>query len=167
MIKSGKCEKKRMGDIVDVLRTEEKRRYIRHPVNFPLSYKTVSGAPDAADANKATTVNISLGGLMFTARHPVKKRATVLIKMPFHDKMFNIRGKVTRCDKCHDSNLYNIGVSFFRITDAFKTKLIEQLYLISEFRNLWSIQLGKEVTLEVASKEWIKRYSKRFQRLYW
>jgi hypothetical protein len=87
--------------------------------------------------------------------------------MPFQNKVFNVRAKVVHCDKSAETSLYNIGASFHRLSAAYKVKLIEQLYLISEFRDLRSIQLGREVTLEKASKEWIKRYSERFKRLYW
>jgi len=107
-----------------------------------------------------------MGGLLFAARRPVSKGSTILIKMPFKDKLFNIKAKVVYCEKCLETKLHNIGVCFYRLKDAFKVKLIEQFYLISEFRDLMCIQLGKEVSLEEASREWVKRYSLRFRRLY-
>jgi hypothetical protein len=115
----------------------------------------------------STTIDISQGGLLFSGRRSVKAGALITIKMPFQDKVFNVRAKVARCEKSVETKFYNIGVYFYRLTDAFKVKLIEQIYLISEFRDLWSMQLGREVTLEEASREWIKRYSERFKRLYW
>jgi hypothetical protein len=87
--------------------------------------------------------------------------------MIFQDKVFNIRSKVVSCVKNKETKLFNIGVSFYRLYDAFKVKLIEQLYLISEFRDLQSMKHGREISLEEASREWIKRYSDRFSRLYW
>jgi RNase P/RNase MRP subunit p30 len=87
--------------------------------------------------------------------------------MPFEDKVFKVMAKVVHCNKSLDTNLFNVGVSFYRLRDAFKVKLIEQLYLISEYRDLRSVQLGREVSLEEASREWIRRYSERFRRLYW
>jgi hypothetical protein len=69
--------------------------------------------------------------------------------------------------KDEEARLYNIGVSFYRFSDAFKVKLIEQIYLIDEYRILRSVQLGHDISLKEASEEWIKRYSKRFARLYW
>ena len=51
--------------------------------------------------------------------------------------------------------------------DAFKVKLIEQIYLIEEYRVLRSLQLGRDLSLKEASEEWIKRYSERFKKLYW
>ncbi len=90
-----------------------------------------------------------------------------MLKMPFQNKVFNVRAKVVRCEKSPETKLYNIGASFHRLSAAYKVKLIEQLYLISEFRDLRSVQLGREITLERASREWINRYSERFKKLYW
>lgn len=147
---------------------EEHRHFIRHPVCFPLSYKMVPGTDaSSAEEGKATTINISVGGLMFSATHPAQIGSKVAIKIPFQDKVFNVKGNVVHCEKSIETKFYNVGINFYRITDAFKVKLIEQVYLISEFRDLWSVQQLREVSLEEASREWIKRYSARFKRLYW
>jgi hypothetical protein len=45
--------------------------------------------------------------------------------------------------------------------------MIEQIYLIAGYRDMLTLQSGKEVSLEEASRKWIKRYSARFKRLYW
>ena len=146
----------------------ERRRYIRHPVCFPLTYKVIEkGSHKESREKHSTTINISQGGLLFSAARPVKPESSIVIKMPFQDKVFNVRAKVAHCTRSADTKLYNIGVYFYRFTDAFKVKLIEQMYLISEFRDLWSMQLGREISLEEASREWIKRYSERFKKLYW
>ncbi len=153
---------------MDKILVKEHRRFIRHPVCFPLTYKVISeGTNLNISEDRASTINISMGGLLFPAKKSVKPGAMILIKMPFQDKVFNIKAKVAHCEKSLESKLYNVGVNFYRINDAFKIKLIEQLYLISEFRDLWSMQLGKEVSLEDASREWIKRYSQRFSKMYW
>jgi c-di-GMP-binding flagellar brake protein YcgR len=147
---------------------QERRRFIRHPLCFPLKYRVMG--KNLAVASKETssrTINISIGGLMFSARKPVDRGKLISIRMPFQNKVFNVRAKVVHCESAVEKKLYNVGVCFYRMNDAFKVKLIEQLYLIAEFRDLWSIQLGREVSLEEASKEWIRRYSKRFERLYW
>ena len=147
---------------------EEKRKFIRHPLCFPLSYKVVDkGAQDRKKESRCNTLNISMGGLLFAARRPVEAGSTIIVKMPFENKVFNIRAKVVHCDKNLETNLNNIGVRFYRTNDAFKVKLIEQIYLISEYRDLKSMQTGKEISLEEASREWIKRYSERFKRMYW
>jgi hypothetical protein len=155
----------------------ERRRYIRHPLCFPLTYKVLGShtgtkeekacAKLAKREKRSTSINISVGGLLFAGRKPVKIGSLILIKMPFQDKVFNVHAKVAHCDKNPETKLYNIGATFHRLGAAYKVKLVEQLYLISEFRDLRSIELGKEISLERASKEWIDRYSARFRRLYW
>jgi len=163
MLMNGKFDKKPREIAV-----EERRKFIRHPLCFPLAYSVVEkGSPVDKKETRSKTINISVGGLMFAAKHPVDAGATIIVKMPFEDKIFNIKAKVVRCDRNPETKLNNIGVRFYRTNDAFKVKLIEQIYLISEYRDLKSMQTGKQMSLEAASREWIKRYSERFKRMYW
>jgi len=146
----------------------EQRHFIRHPLSFPIEYKVTGKTADKeAKVVRSNTINISQGGLMFASKRPVDLNSLVTIRMPFQDKIFNVHAKVVHCGRSLDTKLYNIGVCFYRFTDAFKTKLIEQIYLISEYRDLLSIQLGRDIPLEEASRKWIRRYSERFKRLYW
>ncbi|MDD5562018.1 MAG: PilZ domain-containing protein [Candidatus Omnitrophica bacterium] len=146
----------------------EHRHFIRHPLSLPLVYRVVKQAKDQSRQDlRSETINVSIGGLLFPAVHPVEPNAMIEIKMPFENKVFNFKAKVVRCVHNSETKLYDIAVSFFRLREAFKAKMIEQIYLISEYRDLLSLQLGKEVSLEEASRKWIKRYSDRFERLYW
>ncbi len=160
---------------------DERRKFIRHQLCFPLNYQVLDeGAADKSGektakisgakkykSGRSTSINISIGGILFAAKHPVKVGAIIVIKMPFQDKIFNVKAKVAHCIKNSETKLYNIGATFHSAGSAYKVKLVEQLCLISEFRDIRSIELGKQVSLESASKEWIKRYSDRFSRLYW
>ena len=159
---------KEIKKIPSSLLVHERRRFIRHPLSFPLKFRVLGKNQVAiGKEKKSKTINISIGGLLFSSQSPVTKGTLISLKMPFEDKLFKVMARVVHCTKSLDTNLYNVGVSFHRLHDAFKVKLIEQLYLISEYRDLRNIQLGREVSLEQASKEWIKRYSERFRRLYW
>lgn len=155
---------KRTGNVPMV----ECRRFIRHPLSIPISYKIIKPVQgEKSDALPAMTANASIGGLLFSTAHPVKVGSLIMIKMPFKDKVFNVKSKVVHCAKSQETKLYSVGSSFYQLNDAFKVKLIEQIYLIAEYRDLRSIQLGRDISLEEASREWIKRYAKRFKRLYW
>ena len=152
----------------DHLQITERRHFIRHPLSLPLAYKVIrSGLSKSQKDIRSETINISVGGLLFPAKHPVKTDSLISIRMPFEDKVFNIKAKVVRCINNPETKLYDIAVSFSRIHEAFKAKMIEQIYLIAEYRDLLSLQLGKMVSLEEASRKWVKRYSERFKRLYW
>ena len=153
------------------LSLEEKRQFIRHSICFPLAYKVIENettSPAGSGRGKSSeSINISAGGLLFSAKRPVKAGSEIQIKIPFQDKVFSVQAKAVHCRKDSETKLYNIGARFSKLNAAFKVKLIEQLYLISGYRDLRSIQLGKDMSLEDASREWIKRYSARFRRLYW
>jgi c-di-GMP-binding flagellar brake protein YcgR len=155
-------------DAKSSLPISERRRFIRHPLCFPLTYKILNGrSVKSSDDKRSMTINISMGGILFAAKKAVEAGTMILLRMPFQNKVFNVRAKVVHCDKSKETGLFNIGAAFHRLSAAYKVKLIEQMYLISEFRDLRSIQLGREMSLEAASREWIKRYSARFKRLYW
>ncbi len=150
------------------LQAIERRHFIRHPLSLPLVYKVLKPLKGQGQENiPAETINISMGGLLFPSKHPVKLNAMIEIQMPFENKIFKLKAKVVRCVNNPETKLYDLGVSFCRMHEAFKAKMIEQIYLISEYRDLLSLQLGKVVSMEEASRKWIKRYSERFKRLYW
>ena len=145
----------------------EHRRFIRHPMCFPLTYKIIDRDSPYKTESRSTTINIGVGGLLFSAKNPAAIDSKIVIKMPFKEKVFNIKAKVVHCEKSPEPHLYTVGVCFYGFTDALKAKLIEQLYLISEFRDLEMMRLGREVSFEEASRAWIKRYSRHFKKLYY
>ena len=146
----------------------ERRHFIRHPLSLPLVYKIIKSRKDQdLPGLRSKTLDVSMGGLLFPSKNPVKLNSLIEIEMPFENKVFNFKARVVRCINNAETKLYDIAVSFFRLREAFKAKMIEQIYLISEYRDLLSLQAGKEISLEEASRKWIKRYSKRFKRLYW
>lgn len=154
---------------MDKQKESERRRFIRHPFCFPLAYTTLSESSSGQGQvqRSSSTIDISEGGLLFSAKQEVKLNSLIRIKLPFQDKIFSVKARVLHCNRSAEANLYNIGVCFEKYNDAFKVKLVEQMYLISEYRDLRSMQLGKEISLQEASQEWISRFAKRFKRLYW
>ena len=143
---------------------EERRHFIRHPICYPIEFEH---APKKIE-EKTKTLNVSEGGLLFLSKYALKPDELIILKLPIQNKVFKIKAKVIHVSKDKETDkLFNVGVSFYRYSDAFKVKLIEQIYLIDEYRMLRSLQLGHEMTMQKASEEWIKRYSKRFAKLYW
>lgn len=143
---------------------EDRRRFIRHPICIPLEFERVK-MPQRK--HKVESVNVSLGGLLFLSRVRIGIGTDITVSLPFKDKIFKVRGRVVRCDKDATARLYHTGISFLKVAEAFKVKLVEQLHFIEEYRCLRSVQLNREVSLPEASREWIKRYSRQFRELYW
>lgn len=142
----------------------EKRRYIRHLLVSPLEFEVEN---QDGSSEKTQTVNVSEGGLMFVTSHEVQAGAVIKLSLPLYDKVFKINARVVHTEKNVETGLLNVGVAFLTYSDAFRVKLVEQIYLIEEYRGLRSLQLGREMSLQEASREWIKRYSEKFEKLYW
>lgn len=145
------------------IRGKENRRYLRHLLVNPLKFKV----EESENFEETETVNVSEGGLLFTSRKDVSVGELIQLYMPLYKNVYKIKAKVVHTSKDPDTGLFHVGVAFTNYSDAFKVKLIEQIYLIEEYRVLRSLQTGKEYTLQEASQEWIKRYSERFEKLYW
>jgi len=146
----------------------EYRHFIRHPLCMPLTYKVIDSKMKANQKEIfSQTLNVSLGGLLFSSKLSVTPGATIMIKMPFENKEHNVKAKVLRCVKNEEIKLYDIAVSFLRVHEAFKVKMIEQIYHILAYRDLLCLQLGKHVSLEDASRKWVKKFSEKFRKLYW
>lgn len=141
----------------------ERRRFIRHPICYPLEFEY----PTNKVRGLSRTINISEGGLLFLSKHKAHPGKIIVLKMPLMNRLYKVSAKVVHVNEdAENPKLYNIGVSFYRFSDAFKVKLIEQVYLIDEYRSLRSLQLGREISFKEASKEWIRRYSKKFSQLF-
>jgi len=143
---------------------KERRQFIRHPISHPIEFEVLPHE----QGERTKTLDVSEGGLLFLSKQNINPGKIIVLKMPFQDKLFKVHARVAHTEKdAENPNLYSIGVAFYRYSDAFKVKLIEQIYLIDEYRSLRSIQLGREVSLREASEDWISRYSERFDRLFW
>ena len=108
----------------------EFRRFIRHPLSLPLSYRVIEKDQEKdQESIRSQTINISLGGLLFPSKQPVDPEAKIEIKMPFENKVFNVKAQVVRCVQNSETKLFDIAVNFTRTQEAFKAKMIEQIYL--------------------------------------
>ena len=122
----------------------EFRHFIRHPLCLPLSYKVFNqGLKRPGKKTILVTVNVSGEGLLFPSKHSIKPGVRILIKMPFEDKLFNIRAKVVRSVHNPLTKFYDIAVSFPKTQEAFKVKMVEQIYLIAEYRDLRNLRKGQ------------------------
>ncbi|MBN2484219.1 MAG: PilZ domain-containing protein [Candidatus Omnitrophica bacterium] len=149
---------------------QERRQSIRHPISLPFEYQVVkkrSCLSQKSTKGKSRTLNISRGGLLFATREVLTKNAVLKIKIPFRNKVYTVHAKVVHCTKDSRENHYLVGVNFQDVSDAFRVRLIEQMYLIGEYWQLRKQQLGREISLPEASREWLRRYSQKFQKLYW
>jgi len=147
-----------------MLTIRERRRFVRHPMCYPLEFEY---APRKL-WERSQTVDISQGGLLFLSRRQLRPGRIIILKLPLQNKLFKVRAKVVHVKQDKENpRLYNVGVSFYRRSDAFGVKLVEQIYLMDEYRAMRSLELGREVSFKEASLEWVKRYAKKFDEMFW
>jgi len=141
----------------------EKRQFVRHPFVSPLEFRILG----KKKAELSEMVNISVGGLMFKSLREVSPGTMIELLIPLYDKTFKVKAKVVHSTKDDTIGFYQTGVSFVSYADVFKMKLIEQIYLIEEYRAFRSLQLGEDVSMKAASKEWLQKCSERLEKLRW
>ena len=147
-----------------MLSIKERRRFVRHPICYPLEFEYAKRKL----WERSQTVDVSQGGLLFLSRRNLQPGRIIILKLPLQNKMFRIRAKVVHVKQDKENpKLYNVGVSFYRRSDAFGVKLVEQMYLMDEYRAMRSLELGRDVSVKQASIEWVRRYAKKFDEMFW
>jgi hypothetical protein len=133
----------------------ERRRFVRHPIQVPLSVRPKDGAEFVSRVG-----DISEGGLSFGSPRALAIASAVEVVLPVHDSRFTLTGTVASC--ATSSEGFRIGVEFVEPTASFKLKLAEQVLRIEELQQLLSRERGAPVTRNEAAQIWVERFASRF-----
>jgi len=143
---------------------QEKRKFIRHPLSYPLRTRVLS-EKNGKLVVKSSAENIGAGGLLFRSSVAMNREAEVEINLTVEGRNFLLDGTVVRCDPDENGN-YNVAVSFKRQDEALKVRMMEQIVRIEEFKNRLERRCKKKIDFAWVAKQWIKRYSKGFAEHY-
>ena len=135
------------------------REYIRHPSSIPLEVKIA----DLPGPQSEYLNNVSLGGLSFCSKHKLETGAQITIRIPLLRETVQVSGQVVWCKKQGDA--YEVGVTFRDKQEAFRTRMVEQICHIEEYRSEVLEQEHRQLTSEQAAIEWIKKYAASFPEL--
>jgi hypothetical protein len=138
----------------------EKRKYIRHPLSYPLRTKVLT-EKNGNPVVKSSAENIGAGGLLFRSSVAMNRDAEVEINLSIEGRKFLLDGTVVRCDPVENGN-YNVAVSFNRQDEVLKVRMMEQIVRIEEFKERLEHRCKKKLNFAWVAKLWIKRYSKGF-----
>ena len=146
----------------------ERRKYIRHPLNYPLKTRILHEESESSDFSGhivAESDNIGEGGLQFTTGCKIETGAPVAIDVVVENRKFSLTGHVTRCAKCRGGQ-YVVAVCFDTPNELLRARLAEQVVRIELCKK--RLEKRYNVTLDFAcvAKEWIKRYSTLFAEQY-
>lgn len=132
----------------------DRRAFIRHPADIPIEIEALSGEPASRIAD------VSYGGLAFLAERPQPTGAMLHIRIAGTETSLNAKAFVVWCRP--EEHGYRIGVRFENPEDAYRSRLLEQIFAIERFRDELARTEGREIPRDEAAREWIQRHASRF-----
>ena len=142
---------------IELLRySEQMREFIRHPTAIPIEV----GSTDHFAGAEPHVVNVSHGGLAFESNIELAPGSIVEVRIPSMFPMFTTLGRVVWCNA--NNKAYQLGVAFLDQDDAFRTRMVEQICHIENYRNNVRATEGRQLSVEEAATEWIDRYAANF-----
>jgi hypothetical protein len=133
------------------------RKYVRHPSSIPIELAVARTASQAASASELR--NISRGGFACAVDEPIAVGSAVQLRIPMIWPEYRGCGVVVWCQSAPPH--YEIGIEF-GAQDLFKTKMVEQLCQIEQYRQQILSDEGRELGSEEAAQEWISLYAQEF-----
>lgn len=131
------------------------RKFVRHPSSIPVEL-SVARAPYAGLPQLR---NIGNGGFACAVNEPIAVGSAVQLRIPIIWPDYRGCGVVVWCKNVPPA--YEIGIEF-GAQDLFKTKMVEQLCQIEQYRQQIFASEGRELNSEQAAQEWIALYAKDF-----
>lgn len=132
------------------------REYIRHTVDVPLEIKVLPNAP--AQLNQS--VNVSHGGLAFTVDKCLELNQIIELRIPTVEPPFDAHARVAWCRP--EGDKYLVGVQFLDASDAFESRMVQQVCAIENYRKEVAEKEGRQLDAQQAAAEWIQKFAGRF-----
>ena len=131
------------------------RTFIRHPTSIPIQV-CASGDEDS----RVRARNLSAGGLCFITDKPVKVGTMVEFDIPLIKPGYHGHG-VIAWRREESAQQYEVGVRFTSDDEYFRTRMVEQVCQIEDYRQRLALK-GRQLSSEEAAIEWIEHYSASF-----
>jgi len=146
------------------------RRFVRHPAEIPIELEERGRYVSRMAANgdfaqvgmrpNSVLQNLSIGGLRCEVDRFIAIGTSIQIRIPLVNPDYTGQGVVVWC-RPQDQH-YEVGIEFDREEEAFKSRMVEQVCLIEQYRKRIRAAEGRELDGEQAAREWISRYAGEF-----
>jgi hypothetical protein len=131
------------------------RTFIRHPTSIPIH---VCAAGD--ESSRLHVRNLSAGGLCFITDQPVTVGSQIEFDIPITSPAYRGSGIIV-WQREQAPGTYQVGVRFTSDDEFFRTRMVEQVCQIEDYRQRLALK-GRNLSSEEAAMEWIERYSEHF-----
>lgn len=137
------------------------REFIRHPSSIPVQLIKQENNIDETFTGTNTLNNVSFGGVSCLCSESVEKGSIVKMTIECVDPAFEIEGRAVWCKP--NGDMYEVGVEFIVSKEKlFLLRMIEQICHIEHYRNELLQKEGREISSELAAKEWVAKYADKF-----
>ncbi|WP_295871230.1 PilZ domain-containing protein [uncultured Zhongshania sp.] len=136
------------------------REFIRHSSEFPVAIK-VAGE---AGSRRGCLRDLSVAGLSFDVASKIDVGSKINFYVPSLSDEPAGRGHVVWCRPLRAS--YRLGVEFETAQDAYRTRMVEQVCQIENYRREVKELEGRVLEPEEAAVEWIESYAADFDRRF-
>ena len=132
------------------------RNFIRHPSNIPIDFQLEEIATEGSENLK----NFSFGGLSFSSKSMLSVGTIISIKIPLVQPVFQAVGRVSWVRP--ENNHFEVGIEFLDKDDMFRTRMVEQICHIEEYRQEVQKKEGRQMSSKDAAQEWIQKFAPQF-----
>ncbi|HEX2094119.1 MAG TPA: PilZ domain-containing protein [Longimicrobiaceae bacterium] len=138
------------------MRSNPQREFLRHTVHVPLEIDRVADTTPTVEQG----VNVSFGGLAFLSSACPAIGEILRLRIPTVEPPFEAQARVAWCRP--EAEKFLVGVQFLDSTDAFQSRMVQQVCSIENYRREVQQTEGRDLTTQEAATEWIAKYAGRF-----
>lgn len=138
------------------VRSNPEREFLRHTVHVPLEVDHVG----VSKPHMERGINVSYGGLAFLSTACPVVGEILRLRIPTVEPAFEARARVAWCRP--ESEKFLVGVQFLDATAAFRSRMVQQVCSIENYRKDVEQGEGRVLSTQEAAAEWIARYAGRF-----
>jgi hypothetical protein len=138
------------------MRSNPQREFLRHTVDVPIEVVRV-GEPDPLVEQG---INVGHGGLAFLSTICPAIGDLLEIRITTVKPPFEGRARVAWCRP--ESAKYLVGVQFLDQGAAFRSRMVQQVCSIENYRKQVQQEDGRVLTPQEAAAEWVARFAGRF-----
>jgi hypothetical protein len=138
------------------VRSNPRREFLRHTVDVPLEVERVGESTSLVELG----VNVSHGGLAFVSNSCPEVGEIVRLRISTVEPPFEGRARVAWCRP--EGEEFLVGVQFLDASEAFRSRMVQQVCSIENYRKEVQEREGRELTTPEAADEWISKFAGRF-----
>ncbi len=132
------------------------RKFVRHPSEIPIEIACVG----ECDSSLSSLHNLSLGGICCEVDEYYAEGTEIEIHIPLVQPEYEGHGVVVWCRPMQGH--YDLGIRFVGEQEAYKTRMVEQVCHIEQYKQTVHEHEGRQLDAEQAAAEWIAKYASQF-----